>query len=359
MGATRIPRRSLLRTAGGVTAAAAVAGCGSGTSRGASGGKSSKSLVVSNSGGTYGDALRKAVYDPFSKETGISITTVNYQSAQILAQIKQGDPQFDVIDNSLLVYPKMARAGALHPLDHDRLKHAGPVPDHLRTEYAIGKNTWASLMAYRKDSLARTPRNWADFWNTSKFSGPRSLQSLDADVPELEFALLADGVALDELYPLDVDRAFKAMTRIRGDVKKFWDTGAMPALLIGRKEVALTSLWNGRADDLIKQGQPVAYQWAGARRHTNGWAIPKGSEKLDTTYRLIDYSLRPEVQAALAKIFPQGPVVPAALKRLSTGDLERLPTSAAHLKTGFDLDVDWWDKNQDAVAKRWQEWANV
>ncbi|MFJ4535303.1 extracellular solute-binding protein [Streptomyces tibetensis] len=360
-----IGRRTLLRTAGALAAAGAMTGCGTlmgnGESRTSASGGGKKRLVVSNSGGAYNDALSKAIYEPFTKETGITVTTVNYQSAQVIAQVKQGRPQVDLMDNSLLVFQKMARLECLEPIDHDRLKSVkgAGIPEHQLPEHAVGKNVWCSLMAYRTDSLKRAPRNWADFWNTHTFAGPRSLQSAEVDIPELEFALLADGVPLDKLYPLDVDRAFKAMSRIRGGVKKFWNTGALPAVLIGRKEVVATSLYGGRADELIKQGQPVAYQWNGARRLTNGWGIPKGADNTDAAYKLIDFSLRPEVQAAFAKLYPGGPVVPGAIKLLSDDVLATLPTSPQNLKVGFDADVAWWDKNRDAVTKRWQEWADA
>ncbi|MEU0179549.1 extracellular solute-binding protein, partial [Streptomyces massasporeus] len=221
-----IGRRTVLRTAAALAAASAVTGCGaltgSGESRTSSGGGGKKRLVVSNSGGAYNDALTKAIYEPFTKETGITVTTVNYQSAQVIAQVKQGRPQVDLMDNSLLIFQKMARLECLEPVDHDRLKSVkgAGISEIQLPEHAVGKNVWASLMAYRTDSLKRAPHSWADFWNTHSFSGPRSLQSVEVDLPELEFALLADGVPLDKLYPLDVDRAFASMSRIRGDVKK-------------------------------------------------------------------------------------------------------------------------------------------
>ncbi|MFF6953430.1 extracellular solute-binding protein [Streptomyces iakyrus] len=361
----RIGRRTVLRTAGALAAASALTGCGtlmgSGESRTSSSGGGKKRLVVSNSGGAYSDALTKAIYEPFTKETGITVTTVNYQSAQVIAQVKQGRPQVHLMDNGLLIFQKMARLNCLEPVDYDRLKSVkgAGIAEAQLAEHAVGKNVWASVMAYRTDSLKRAPKDWADFWNTDAFSGPRSLQSAEVDLPELEFALLADGVPLDKLYPLDVDRAFASMSRIRGEVKKFWNTGALPAVLLGRKEVVATSLWCGRADELIKQGQPVAYQWNGARRMTNGWGIPKGAGNTDAAYKLIDFSLRPEVQAAFAKLYPGGPVVPGATKLISDDVLATLPTSPENLKTGFDADVAWWDKNRDAVTKRWQEWADA
>src|SRR5256885_16366801 len=36
-----------------------------------------------------------------------------------------------------------------------------------------------------------------------------------------EFALIADGVALDKLYPIDIDRAFRSLDRIKKDVVKW------------------------------------------------------------------------------------------------------------------------------------------
>jgi spermidine/putrescine-binding protein len=364
-----IDRRGFLRGVGGLAAGLAattsLAACGTGTSRGvsSSGGKTDgKTIVVRDSGGTYGDANLKAIYEPFTKETGIQVKVVNIQYAQMLAQIQQGRPQFDLIDDSMADFVLFGRKNALEEIQYDRLKNfknAG-IAKSLVTPTALGKNYWASVMAYRTDAFGgRKPASWADFWNTKKFSGARSLQSSDADLPELEFALLADGVPLDKLYPIDVDRAFTSLDRIKGSVKKYWDTGALPGVLLSRQEVVMSSIWHGRLDELIKQGQPLAYQWNGARRQSNGWGIPKGTSNSEAAHRLIDFALRPEVQANYAELYPMAPVVPAAYKKLSSATAGNLASSPQHLHTGFDLDVTWWIDNQDAVLKRWQEWTNA
>jgi putative spermidine/putrescine transport system substrate-binding protein len=139
----RIGRRTVLRTAGALAAATAVTGCGtltgSGESRTSSGG-GKKRLVVSNSGGAYNDALVKAIYEPFTKETGITVTTVNYQSAQVIAQVKQGRPQVDLMDNGLLIFQKMARLDCLEPVDYDRLKSVkgSGIAEAQLPEHAVG-----------------------------------------------------------------------------------------------------------------------------------------------------------------------------------------------------------------------------
>lgn len=282
----RVDRRLFLRglggVAAGVVAASSLTACGAGTSRSAgssgSSGKSTKAIVVRNSGGSYGEANQKAIYEPFTKETGIQVKVVNIAYAQMLAQIKQGRPQFDVIDDSMADFVLFRQQGATEELDYDRLKNfknAG-IAKSLVTPTAIGKNYWSSVMAYRTDAFGgRKPESWADFWDTRAFGGSRSLQALDADLPELEFALLADGVPLDKLYPLDVERAFKALDEIKGSVKKYWDTGALPGVLLGRKEVVASSVWQAASTTSSSTARRSPTSGTALVGRATAWASPR------------------------------------------------------------------------------------
>ncbi|WP_245237459.1 extracellular solute-binding protein, partial [Streptomyces iakyrus] len=184
------------------------------------------------------------------------------------------------------------------------------------------------------------------------FQGGRSMCNPDGDLPELEFALLADGVPMDKLYPLDVDRAFKVLTRLRGDIKKFWDSGPLPGVLLSRQEVTMSTVWDGRIADLQKQGVPVTRQLNGMRRQFQGYAIAKGAANADNAYQLMDFSLRAESQAALAKAFPSNPSSPVAYKQLTEEERNALAGAPKYYDKGFDADVDWWLKNESAVTKR-------
>ncbi|MFH8897612.1 ABC transporter substrate-binding protein, partial [Streptomyces coeruleorubidus] len=143
----RIDRRLFLRGVGGATAGLAAAtvlsACGTGTSRSAStgtGGKGGKTVVVRDSGGSYGAALQKAIYTPFTQETGIGVKVLNLDDAPLLAQIKQGRPQCDLINNSMMSHLKYVKQGALETLDPGRLKSlkSAKVPENQITEHAIG-----------------------------------------------------------------------------------------------------------------------------------------------------------------------------------------------------------------------------
>ncbi|MCX3292520.1 ABC transporter substrate-binding protein [Streptomyces sp. NEAU-H22] len=362
----RIDRRLFLRGIGGVTAGVAAAttlsACGTGTSRvsSGSGGKGGKTVVVRDSGGSYGAALQKAIYTPFTQETGIQVKVLNLDDAPLLAQIQQGRPQCDLINNSMMSHTKYVKQNALEALDLDRIKSvkSAKIPENQITDHAVGSSFYGACMAYRTDAFGgKKPQSWADFWDTEVFQGGRSMCNPDGDLPELEFALLADGVPMDKLYPLDVDRAFKVLTRLRGDIKKFWDSGPLPGVLLSRQEVTMSTVWDGRIADLQKQGVPVTRQLNGMRRQFQGYAIAKGAANADNAYRLMDFSLRAESQAALAKAFPSNPSSPLAYTQLTEDERNALAGAPKYYDKGFDADVDWWLKNESAVTKRWLEWA--
>ncbi|MFJ4820383.1 ABC transporter substrate-binding protein [Streptomyces sp. NPDC088801] len=360
-----IGRRTLLRGAGGLAALAALpslAACGTGTSRTPSGSAKGggKTVVVRDSGGSYGAALQKAIYTPFTQETGIGVKVLNLDDAPLLAQIKQGRPQCDLINNAMMSHLKYVKQDALETLDPDRVKSlkSAKIPDNQITEHAIGNSFYGQCIAYRTDAFdGRKPESWADFWDTKTFKGGRAMVSPDGDLPELEFALLADGVSMDKLYPLDVDRAFKVLTRLRSNIKKFWDSGPLPGVLLSRQEVTMSTVWDGRIADLQKQGVPVERQLNGMRRQFQGYAIAKGAANVDGAYLLMDFSLRPEIQANLAKAFPSNPSSPVAYAKLTEDQRNALAGAPKYYDKGFDTDMDWWLKNEAAVTKRWLEWA--
>jgi putative spermidine/putrescine transport system substrate-binding protein len=351
MSNSKIGRRALLRGAGGLAALAALpslSACGTGTSRTAStgtGGKGSKTVVVRDSGGSYGAALQKAIYTPFTQATGIQVKVLNLDDAPLLAQIKQGRPQCDLINNSMMAHNKYVKQDALEALDRDRLKSlkSAKIPKAQITDHAIGHSFYGQCIGYRTDAFGgKKPESWADFWDTKAFQGSRAMVHPDGDLPELEFALLADGVPMDKLYPLDVDRAFKVLTRLRPDIKKFWDSGPLPGVLLSRQEVTMSTVWDGRLADLQKQGVPVARQLNGMRRQFSGYAIAKGAANMDNAYKLMDFALSAESQAAVAKAFPSNPSSPLAYARLTEDERNALAGAPKYYDKGFDADVDWW-----------------
>src|SRR6185437_11415435 len=61
----------------------------------------------------------------------------------------------------------------------------------------VGAMLIGTVLAWNRDKLSGTP-SWADFWDVAKYPGKRGLRK--GAKGNLEFALLADGVAPGDVY---------------------------------------------------------------------------------------------------------------------------------------------------------------
>src|SRR5690349_20686682 len=77
-------------------------------------------VVINADGGAYEEAEVKAIYEPFTKETGIEVVRVPSTATQVLAMVQSGSVQLDVLDNAEAQMLKLDQQGALAPIDYDK-----------------------------------------------------------------------------------------------------------------------------------------------------------------------------------------------------------------------------------------------
>ena len=131
---------------------------------------------------------------------------------------------------------------------------------------------------------------------------------MDSGAPNLEFALIADGVASDKVYPIDIKRAFDSLSRIKPAVATFWDTGALSAQTMASKEAVLGVLWSTRVQAAVDGGAPLAIEWNQNEILVQAYGIPKGAKNAAAALQFIDYSLSAEVQSRWLAAFKAIPV---------------------------------------------------
>jgi putative spermidine/putrescine transport system substrate-binding protein len=185
-------------------------------------------------------------------------------------------------------------------------------------------------LAYRTDVFkGEKPKNWGDFWDVKKFPGPRALGApIGAGAyGTLEIALLADGVPLDKLYPIDVDRAFRKLEQIKPHVVKWYTTAVQPQQLLVDKEAVMVAALSARTFILKEKGAPIDFVWNQAMAFPMFLAIPKGSKNKDNAHRLISYMLQAENQSRYGNIYYYG----VANKR----PYEAIPATRARMLTTF------------------------
>lgn len=317
-------------------------------------------VIVRNPGGAWSDTQKKYIYDPFTKETGIEVVIVPSTLTKMLAMVKSGSTELDVADAGLDGLVELDKAGALAPIDYAGWKYTNPdeISSAYKTANTAGMALYATVLGYNTQSFptGKQPKDWAEFWDAKKFPGPRSLEDMAAGTPNLEFALIADGVPMDKVFPIDIDRAFKSMTLIKPHIKKFWDTGALSAQMMADRDVVLGSIWNGRLEAIAKQGAPISIEWNQNMLQIQAYGIFKEAPNMKNAQLFLDYAMQAKAQVGMPKELNYGPTNNKAFGMLTAEQIARLPGSPENMKRCFIQDVNWWSANRAKVNAVWSKW---
>ena len=203
----------------------------------------------------------------------------------------------------------------------------------------------------------KAPRSWAEFWDTNRFKGKRSLYSNISDGSVLEGALLADGVALDKLYPLDVDRALKSLERL-GRSNIIWhSTNQEPIQQLTSGAVSLASAFDGRVILANRAGANLGFAPEQSAVSGNPYCVVKTCAHQKEAFQLLNYMLT-ETKADAQYMELTNYAVPntAALPLVSPEVQAILPTSPTLKDKVFIKDDAWWAANLQSATQKFKEW---
>jgi len=323
---------------------------------------SGKVIVRTTSGGSYGEAMDKAIFEPFTRATGIAVEKTPVAMAPLAASVKQGQPLVDVVDTSEGLLMTLAAENVLQEIDYSRFRlfSVDDVGRASAQATLVRRMVYARVLGYRKSALSRTgaPGSWAEFWDVRRFPAARAISGLGLNYPDLEFALLADGVPMANLYPIDIPRAFASFTKIRDNIHTFYPTDAISANLLSTREVDLLAIANGRIQSLIDETGDCAIEWNQHMKVSSFFSILRGAANLDNAYRFIDFAMSPQVQAGFSALIPYGPTNSKAFALIAEKDAAKLPTNPSWTDKGFFQDAGWWGSNLAEVTRAWNAWAS-
>lgn len=313
-------------------------------------------ITVADPGGPFGPAFRKAFYDPFEKATGNKVVNVAREAeptAQFKAMVETKSYTWDVCTLTLSARDILAKQGLLDPIGFSHADVPKLMPEAITPMY-MGTDVYSTVFAYRTDRVKNAPASWTDFFNVEKFPGRRALRKNPIDT--LEQALLSDGVPLDKLYPLDIDRAFKVLDKIKPHVAVWWTGGAQSTQLLQSGEVDMLPGWNARLQAAIDGGTPAKIVWNQGLYSIEGWGLPKGGPKAEVARQFVRFCADPKAQAAFTEILAYGPTNLDAYQTISPERAKVLPTSPENLKQMTIANEDWWSANRAKVTERFNAW---
>lgn len=346
---TKISRRKALKLGGAAALAATII-----RPARADAGK----VIVGSWGGPYTDAQAEAYFKPFEAATGIKVEIVtagNFTAAGVKGFVETGSYEWDWTTLGSNDYATAAKNGWLEPTDYSLIDKSNKTPDTQFFEFGVGAEATSDIIAYRSDVFPNGgPQNWADYWDTEKFPGPRTMWK--SPWPILEAALLADGVPADQLYPLDLDRAFAKADQIRDKVTVWWESGSQSQDVIVSKNVVIAGMWNGRAGISKRDGAPLEIVWNQGFFDPAFFSIPKGAPNKENAMRLTDWAASPEGGARFAELTFYGP---SNLKAIELIDPEIRPlinSAPENLAKQIKRDYEWWTANLAPINERFVAW---
>lgn len=328
-----------------------------------------KDLIVVSWGGAYTRSQMLAYVMPFREriDEWVWMETYNGGLEEIRRQVETANVVWDVVDFELADLIRGCREGLLEKIDHSTLPAgADGTPakedfiDGAFTECGVGQTVWSTVVAYNTERFAGDrPQKLADFFDTKKFPGKRGLRR-DPRV-NMEWALMADGVAPDQVYAmLETDegqkRAFAVLDRIRSAID-WWQTGSDPVRLLNSGAVAMTSVWNGRMyRPIAEQGKPFAIVWDGQIWDIDSWGIPKGSANLDKAMDFIRFSTGTDPLAEQTKYITYGPARKSSMTLVADQTKRLLPTAPENMATALQTDAAWWATHHKALTAKFEKW---
>lgn len=306
---------------------------------------------------------------PYEEHANIRVNVLQYTGGidEIRRQVRAWNVQWDVVDLELFDAIRACNEGLLEHIDPKTLPDAPDgttaqddfIPVSLMS-CGVGNVVGSTVVSYRQDKFKEPPGRLEDFFDLKKYPGRRGLRR--SPQGNLEWALIADGVATEDVYKVlsteeGLDRAFRVLNRIKPYIE-WWRTGEEAVRLLETNAVAMSSAYSGRLDDAVQRGEPLAIVWDHQVWFYDVWAIPKNGRRTEQAMDFVRYATTTQSLAAQARYIPYGPVRQSSMALLEPELRERLPTSRKNLRTAIELNAGWWSENLDRIAPRFERWAD-
>ena len=333
------------------------------------------SITAVSWGGAYTKSQVEAYHKPWTAKTGHQVVSEDYGGglAEIKSQVDAGNVTWDIVDLELSDAVRGCDEGLLEEIDASILPAGSdgtPASDdfipNTITDCAVGNIVWSTIFAYDFEKMPNGPKTMADFFDLENFPGKRGLRR--GPKPNLEMALMADGVPADYVYIVlsteeGVDRAFAKLDTIKDSVV-WWEAGAQPPQLLADGEVVMTTAYNGRIFNAVAaEGKPFTIVWDGQVYDIDLWAIPKGAPNKDLAMEFMVFSTETEQLAAQASWISYGPVRQSSAALVSSyhnqPDLKmapHMPTDPKNFTNAIQNNFAWWADNQDELNERFNAW---
>ncbi|WP_336099239.1 extracellular solute-binding protein [Roseovarius sp. CH_XMU1461] len=345
----------------------------------AAGAASAQEMTIVSWGGAYSKSQQNAYHEPYMEKTGVKIInddSSNEAVAKLRAMNEAGNITWDVVDVVAADALRLCDEGLAMEIDPDEHLAAAPdgtpasedFGDLLVGDCFIPQIVYSTTFGYRTDMVGDTPPDdICDVFDLEAYPGKRSLEK--RPINNMEWALLCDGVAKDDVYDVlatdeGQDQALAKLDTIKDSVI-WWSAGADTPQLLADGEVVMGSTYNGRLFSVIEeQKQPVAMLWDAQVFDLDGWIIPAGlsEERKQQALDYIMFATDTQRLADQAKYISYGPARKSSAPlvgqhaELGIDMAPHMPTDPNNAKNTFLYNYEFWADYRDDIDAKFQAW---
>lgn len=273
-------------------------------------------------GGSYAEARRNSIKKVFEEETGVTVEINEFANDwDAISKQRAGGGNIDVIQPTQNGLYTGISEGLILPLREENLENLDLVKDKFNPKEAsfdpgeefhhVPLEVGATGITYNTEKMER-PMNWKALYTAEtkdKIAHPNfgfsgygaiAIAAIDAGI---------DITNLSENYESKMETIWNRLEEISKHVFQFYDSNAEMGKMLQNESAWAGGYFYARTRTYQQEGVPIEYRipkdgapmWAGTS------AIAKGTKRRYTAEKLIDYSLRKDVQKLYFQEFPYVP----------------------------------------------------
>jgi putative spermidine/putrescine transport system substrate-binding protein len=346
----------------------------------AAGSVAAQDMTLVSWGGAYQASQTKAYTEPYmAANEGVNIIW-DESSAEAVAKLRAmneaGNITWDLVDVEAADAIRLCDEGLAMEIDHDEMLAATPdgvsasddFGDSIISDCFIPQIVFSTTVGYRTDMVGdAAPESICAIFDTDAYPGKRALNK--RPLANMEWALLCDGVAKDDIYDVlateeGQTQAFAKLDTIKDDVI-WWSAAAETPQLLADGEIVMGSTYNGRLFSAIaEQGQPIGMLWDAQMLDFDGWIIPEGlpADRLEAVMEFVNFATDTQRLAEQAAYISYGPARASSAPLVGThAELgiemgPHMPTDPANATNVFVTQYDFWADYRDDLDAKFQAW---
>jgi putative spermidine/putrescine transport system substrate-binding protein len=305
-------------------------------------------------------AMESAYVQPFTAVTGTPVQQQIWEGGidSLRSQVKATDDAWDLVLVDADELSTGCGEGLFEKLDWSAIGGKDHYTPAAISDCGLGAVIANTVLAWDKDKLPVAP-SWSDFWDVAKYPGKRGLRK--GVRGNLEFALMADGVALGDVYKTlstsdGADRAFRKLDQLKPYIV-WWSTQSEAAHILSSGDVLMTSAPSGQIAIMAEQEHKnFGLQFSASLFELQSWVIMKGSASQRMAQQFLYFTGMPAVELRLLQHSGDAGLAKGLNDGLSPELAAMSPGNPANLAAGLRIDLGFWRDNLPKLRQRFDAW---